>query len=162
MTGQSDPLELRSILTTTKVGELTLAMRPTLSPSDEVTKAASEMRKVVHGCVVIVDDNEKLVGIFTERDLLKVIAEKGSLNVPLSETMTQNPQTVSVDESLFDATRLMDEGGYRRVPVVDVDGIPVGIVDVKTVTHFLVEHFPNTIYNQVSQSKLNLSNREGA
>ncbi len=162
MTDQSDPLELRSILTSTKVGELTLAMRPTLSPSDEVSKAAQEMRKVVHGCVVIVDDDNKLVGIFTERDLLKVIASEGSLDVPLAETMTLHPQTISIDETLFDATRLMDEGGYRRLPVIDSAGIPVGIVDVKTVSHFLVEHFPNTIYSQASQSEMTLKNREGA
>ena len=162
MPEQSDPLELRSILTSTKVGELTLAMRPTLSPSDNVAKAAAEMRKVVHGCVVIVDGRNKLIGIFTERDLLKVIAKEGTLDVALSEAMTEHPQTVSVNDTLFDSTRQMDEGGYRRLPVIDEAGVPVGIVDVKTVSHFLVEHFPNTIYSQASQSEVNLKNREGA
>jgi hypothetical protein len=44
----------------------------------------------------------------------------------------------------------MDEGGYRRLPVVDESGACMGFVDVKTVTHFLVEHFPAAIYNQAS------------
>ena len=56
----------------------------------------------------------------------------------------------------------MDEGGYRRVPVLDSSGTPVGVVDVKTITHFLVEHFPAAVYNQASHAQLIAKDREGA
>jgi CBS domain-containing protein len=155
-------MELLSILTETKVGELTAHEHPTLKASDTVATAAAEMRRASHGSALICDENGKLVGIFTERDLLRLIDQGDSLESPLSEAMTANPTTVSPKDSLLDATRYMDEGGYRRLPVVNEDGSPAGIVDVKTVTHLLVEHFPQAIYNQASHSETTARDREGA
>jgi predicted transcriptional regulator len=84
------------------------------------------------------------------------------MDLPLSEVMTSNPQTISIEDSLLNATKFMDEGGYRRIPVLDSSGTPVGVVDVKTITHFLVEHFPAAIYNQASHAQLIAKDREGA
>ena len=160
ITGKTVPMELRNILTSTQVGELVLTTRPKLSPTDTVRAAADEMRRASHGSALICEDG-KLVGIFTERDLLKVIGG-GNMDSPLSEVMTSNPKTVTTEESLLDVTRFMDEGGYRRLPVIDPSGVPVGIVDVKTITHFLVEHFPTAVYNQASHAQLIAKHREGA
>lgn len=154
-------MELRSILTSTEVGELVLTSRPKLSPENTVRDAADEMRRASHGSALVCDDG-KLVGIFTERDLLKVVGTKGSMDSVLSDVMTANPKTVTTSDTLLDATRSMDEGGYRRLPVVDPSGDPVGIVDVKTITHFLVEHFPSAIYNQSSHDQQMAKDREGA
>jgi CBS domain-containing protein len=154
-------VELRSILTETRVGELVLTTRPALEPTDNISVAAAEMRNTSHGSVVICEQGN-LVGIFTERDLLRVIDGGQSLETKLSEVMTANPQTVTVDSSLFDATKSMHTGGYRRLPVIDSGGAPVGIVDVKTITHFLVEYFPEAIYNQAAHSQLIAREREGA
>ena len=104
----------------------------------------------------------KLIGIFTERDLMKLLAEGKSLDLPVSEVMTSRPRTVSVDDVLMTVIELMDEGGYRRLPVVDSSGSPVGIVDVKSVVHFLVEHFPKAVYNQAPRALLRSKDREGA
>ena len=93
---------------------------------------------------------------------MRPIDSGDSLETPLSEAMTAAPKTLTTDDSLFDATCSMDEGGYRRLPVVDDNGAPVGIVDVKTITHLLVEHFPQAIYNQASHSQLIAKDREGA
>jgi predicted transcriptional regulator len=84
------------------------------------------------------------------------------MNAPLSEVMTKSPQTVTADATLYDVIRLMDKGGYRRLPVVDATGLPVGIVDVKSIVHFLVEHFPAAVYNQASHAQLLAKHREGA
>ena len=154
-------MELNSILSSTSVGELTLKIRATLSPSAPVSTAASEMRQRSDGSALICDDN-KLVGIFTERDLMRMIDAGRDLETPLQDVMTAEPQTVTTDDSLFDAIQLMDEGGYRRVPVVDSNGFPVGVVDVKTVVHFLVQHFPEAVYNQASHAQLIAKHREGA
>jgi len=154
-------MELKSILTSTKVGELTLTTRPTLSPDDTVAAAAAEMRRESHGSAVVCSDGA-LVGIFTERDLLRVIGSGDGMQTPLSSVMTTDPKTLTTDDTLFDAVRWMDEGGYRRLPVVGPDGTSVGIVDVKTITHFLVEHFSSAVYNQASAVQLTAKNPEGA
>ena len=154
-------MKLRSILTSTAVGELTLTTRPTLGPSDTVAAAADEMRKTSHGSAVVCSEGS-LVGIFTERDLLPVLLSSGGIETPLADVMTSDPQTVTVADSLLDAVRLMDQGGYRRLPVVDESGKPVGFIDTKTVVHFLVEHFPTAVYNQASHAQLIAKYREGA
>ena len=104
----------------------------------------------------------KVVGIFTERDLLRVIAADRGLNLPLSHVMTNNPKTVTTADTLFEVARSMDEGGYRRLPVVDAAGVPTAIVDVKSLVHFLVEHFPSAVYNQASHEQSTAKDREGA
>ena len=161
MADGSDRMELRSILTSTRVGALSLTTRPTLEPTDTVADAAAEMRNASHGCAIVCRDG-KIVGIFTERDLLRVIGGGGSLETPLSSAMTAQPRTVSVDDTLFSATRWMDQGGYRRLPVIDSSGAAVGIIDVKAIAQFLVEHFPAAVYNQASHAQSLAKNREGA
>lgn len=155
-------MELRSILTATKVSEISVAEPPILKPTDTVAAAARKMRGASHGSAIICDESGKLIGIFTERDLLRLIDSGSTLETPLSEAMTRDPKTLTTEDTLFDATRSMDEGGYRRLPVVDADGAPAGIVDTKTISHFLVEHFPQAIYNQASHSQLIAKEREGA
>ncbi|MCA9113471.1 MAG: CBS domain-containing protein [Planctomycetaceae bacterium] len=161
MVDSADQPELRSILLSTTVGELVLSTRPTLQPDDTVAAAADEMRNASHGCSLICEHG-RLVGIFTERDLLGVLGSGRGLDTALRDVMTSDPKTVSTQDTLFNAIRWMDQGGYRRLPVVDASQQPVGIVDVKTVSHFLVEHYPAAVYNQAAHAQLIARHREGA
>ncbi|MGE3317204.1 MAG: CBS domain-containing protein, partial [Planctomycetaceae bacterium] len=83
MADRSSPLELQSILTSTRVGELRLVECLALTPEDTLADAARAMRSASHGCAVVCEDG-KLVGIFTERDLLRTIGEGRSLDARLS------------------------------------------------------------------------------
>ena len=153
-------MELNNILSSRTVGEIDLKGVPKLMPSYTVTDAAVAMRDMKHGSTLVCDEG-RLVGIFTERDWLRMVEGCADLSAKLSEVMTE-PQTVTTDDSLLDAIRLMDEGGYRRVPVVNGKGAPVGIIDVKTVIHFLVQYFPAAVYNQASSKQLIATSPEGA
>src|SRR5579863_3140458 len=153
--------QLRSILQSTRVGDLQLTPSPILQPTATVAEAAASMRRQSHGSAVICSRG-KVVGIFTERDLMRVIAGGMGLELPLSQVMTANPKTVTIGDTLFEVARSMDEGGYRRLPVVDATGQPTAIIDVKALVHFLVEHFPAAIYNQASHAQLIAKDREGA
>ena len=166
MTESSPQGELHSLLLSTQVGELVLTARPTLTPQSTIADAAREMRESRHGSIAICEEG-RLAGIFTERDLLRFFANHQNptvdlMHTPLSEVMTTNPAVASTTETLLEATRRMDEGGYRRLPVLDDSGTCVGFVDVKSVTHFLVEHFPSAIYNQASYQHSLAKAREGA
>src|SRR5262245_47994326 len=119
------------------------------------------MRAHSHGSAMVCREG-RLAGIFTERDLMKLLATDQTLEQPLSSVMTPRPRTVTLDDTLMTVIQLMDEGGYRRLPVVTASGSPVGIVDVKSVVHFLVEHFPKAVYNQAPRALLNARDREGA
>jgi signal-transduction protein with cAMP-binding, CBS, and nucleotidyltransferase domain len=161
MSDQPAQRELRSILQSTRVGDLKLAPCPILQPTATVAEAADAMRRHSHGSAMVCTAG-KVVGIFTERDLMRVVAAGKGLQLPLSQVMTANPKTVTMAETLFEVARSMDEGGYRRLPVVDATGNPTSIIDVKALVHFLVEHFPATIYNQASHAQVTAKKCEGA
>ena len=57
---------------------------------------------------------------------------------------------------------LMAHGGYRRLPIVDDQGRPTGIIKVEGIMHYLVEHFPSTVYNLPPNPSVVQQEREGA
>lgn len=152
---------LRQLLTTSRVGQLGPKEVPVLREDQSIAEAVRAMRTHSHGSAMICRDG-KLTGIFTERDLMKLLAAGKTLEQPVVSVMTASPQTVALDDALMTVIKLLDEGGYRRLPVVNSSGSPVGIVDVKSVVHFLVEHFPKAVYNQAPRALLNSKVREGA
>jgi CBS domain-containing protein len=118
-----------------------------VAPTQPVAEAVALMRQQAVGCVLVCE-GERLVGIFTERDLMRRILAPGKpLTLPVAECMTRDPVVVHPKEAVGAAVRRMEEGGYRHLPVVDELGRPVGVLSVKRIIHYLVEHFPATVYN---------------
>ena len=76
--------------------------------------------------------------------------------------MTPNPATVHEKETIGSAVRRMQQGGYRHLPVVDRAGQPIGMLSVKRIVRYLVEHFPATVYNQPPDPNVVQQDREGA
>ncbi|MFO0927230.1 MAG: CBS domain-containing protein [Gemmataceae bacterium] len=127
-----------------------------------VADAVVAMRRERVGCVLVCQ-GERLVGIFTERDLVRrVLADHLPLSLPLAGCMTADPVVVSLTESIGAAIRRMQQGGHRHLPVVDPEGRPVGVLSVKRIVHYLVEHFPSTIYCLPPDPNDFPAHREGA
>ena len=82
------------------------------------------------GSVLVSDDAGRLVGIFTGRDAVcRVLARrKDATRCTLAEAMTPKPTTLSPDQSAIDALRLMWDGGFRHVPLIDKGGRILGVV----------------------------------
>ena len=102
------------------------------APGNLTVRDAARLMKERHvGAVMIVEDG-KLAGIFTERDVLfRVVAEdRDARTTCLADVMTRNPRTVHPDKPFADALHLMYEGGFRHVPVVE-DGRPVGVISAR-------------------------------
>jgi CBS domain-containing protein len=117
------------------------------APTQTVAEAVELLRRQEVGCLLVCEDG-RLVGIFTERDLMRRILALGKpLSLPLAESMTPGPVVVQAKDSIASAVRKMEVGGYRHLPVVDEAGRPVGVLSVKRIVHYVVEHFPGTIYN---------------
>lgn len=112
--------------------------------------------------VVLIVDNGALVGIFTERDCLRIMARGESLEQPLSKVMRRNPVCVTESDNVCVAVDKMSAGGYRRLPILDGNGQPRGILDTAGVVRFLVEHFPYTVYNLPPEPGVVMQEREGA
>lgn len=94
-------------------------------------EAARLMKERHVGAIMVVDDG-KLAGVFTERDaLFRVLAEgRDGQTTQLAEVMTRNPQTIHPDRPFAHALHMMYEGSFRHVPVVE-DGRPIGMVSAR-------------------------------
>jgi len=154
-------IDLRTILCTTCVRQLNITQVPLLSRDQSINAAAAEMRQLRQGSSLVCD-GDRLAGIVTERDVLRAVGGTHSLDASIGSLMTAHPKTVSLDDTLFDVVSWMDRGGYRRLPVVDAEGRPAGVIDVTTVVNYLVEQMPATVYNQASRRTLTVQECEGA
>jgi CBS domain-containing protein len=101
----------------------------TLPPNASVREACQRMRDRRVGAVLVTEGDCRLVGIFTGRDAVhRVLAEgKRAARTTLEEVMTPNPDTMPPGKIAIEALRLMEDGRYRHLPIVD-DGKFVGIV----------------------------------
>lgn len=127
-----------------------------------VGECISLMQQNVVGCIVVTE-NRALVGIFTERDILtKVLACNLPLSTTIDTVMTTQPKVIEEDTSVADMVSLMNEGGFRHMPVVDRARRLVGVLSAKSVVEFLVEHFPSTVLNLPPDPAHKQAAREGA
>jgi CBS domain-containing protein len=129
--------------------------------TDTVGQVMQLLRAQRTGAMLICD-GEKLVGIFTERDALKLMAQGADLSVPVSQVMSREPATIPSNATVGQAIGVMAEGGYRHLPIVDDSGRPTGVVAVHGIVHYLVDHFPETVYNLPPDPKAAPREREGA
>jgi CBS domain-containing protein len=83
------------------------------------------------GSVIITDDNQKCVGIFTERDAIRVIANEIPLGSTIDQVMTKNVITIGEEASLEEAKRIVISHGVRHLPVVDRKGELTGLLSVR-------------------------------
>jgi len=116
-----------------------------LAPSVTTREALRQMREYNRG-VVLVCDAAKIIGIFTERDALKMMAAGASFDAPLRQFMTSDPVVLRATDLVGKAITTMARGGYRRLPIVDDLGQPTGIITAEGIMHYLAEHFPSVIY----------------
>lgn len=119
------------------------------------------MRAQKGSCVLICDAGGKLAGIFTERDALRWMTEGGSSSTNIREFMSTNPAHLAAKTSVGHAIEMMSEGGYRHLPIVDDAGAPTGVAAVRGIVHYLVEHFPETIYTLPPEPGKKPSERDG-
>jgi len=133
-----------------------------VAPTQTIAQAAALMRQEQVGCLLVCEA-DRVVGVFTERDLMcRALAAGKSLAAPVSEVMTPDPVTVHPKDPIALAVRRMEKGGYRHLPVVDETGRPLGVLSVKRILHYLVEHFPSTVYNLPPDPAAVPDEREGA
>ncbi|MBI3823937.1 MAG: CBS domain-containing protein [Planctomycetes bacterium] len=118
----------------------TLKQNPpvTIGQRTTIGDAMALMLSTNVGAILVVDDAGLLVGIFSERDLLKKVV--GSVHdyrsLPITQFMTPRPECVTTTDTLNFVLQKMDAGGYRHVPVLE-NGKPVSIISSRDMLRFL-------------------------
>jgi CBS domain-containing protein len=113
-----------------KISDIVRDRKPiTLPPHATVRDACRHMRERRVGAVLVTEGDHRLLGIFTGRDAVhRVMAEgKSAVRTKLGDVMTPNPDTMPPEKTAIEALRVMEDGRYRHLPVVEGDKV-VGIV----------------------------------
>jgi CBS domain-containing protein len=90
------------------------------------------------GAVVVTDEDERVVGILTDRDVaLSVVLAEATSDAPVSDVMTKDVQTIWGDQGVFNATQYLSGHKVRRLPVVDRKNKLLGMVTMDDLVAFL-------------------------
>ncbi|HQR77784.1 MAG TPA: CBS domain-containing protein [Burkholderiaceae bacterium] len=111
------------------------------APQATVREAANMMASRAVGAVLVVADS-KLLGIFTERDVVFRVVARGldPDATRLAAVMTPEPKTIAPDKAFGVAMALMHENGFRHLPVID-KGVPIGVVSSRSALDPELEEF---------------------
>ena len=121
-----------------QIGSVMRVQVVTATPDETAAQAIGKMLEANIGSVVVCEDNAP-VGIFTERDVLRLAGEGADFDaVKLGKAMTHGLLTISVEDGILETAQLMGQRRIRHLPVVQ-DGNLVGMVSIRDVLGFLAE-----------------------
>jgi CBS domain-containing protein len=103
----------------------------TASPSMTVKETIEILYEKHIGCVVSIDEDKKCIGIFTERDAIRLMAKNVDLDQPLGNLMTKNVITIQEDSSINEVRRTIQTHSIRHLPVVNQEDRLVGLLSVR-------------------------------
>jgi predicted transcriptional regulator len=141
-------MNLKEVLETEQVRHLDLSRYCRIESGTSVRDALDAMRAERTPAALITQD-DKLIGIFTERDVLRrVVGASEILDTPVDKVMTAKPITVLPDTAAADALWLMDDHHFRNLPVVDRQGKIVGDMTHAAIIRYLAQRYPVEVLNR--------------
>ena len=142
-----------------------LALRKPVVASAEATvrEGILQMRERELGCVIIVDDEQRPLGIFTEGMLRQMIVGKpAAIEEPLCDHMNRKVQWVRLTDPIAKVLQSMQVEKTRFVGVMDSEGRLVGLTGQKGLMEYVAEHFPQQVMVQRIGGPPHIAEREGA
>jgi CBS domain-containing protein len=110
----------------------------TVAPGDALGEVAQRMVGRDVGAVLVME-NDSLVGILTERDVLRAVAAGIQDDTIVSDWMTRDPDTMSPDDTTQHAAVLMIHGGFRHMPLVEGDEV-VGMLSIRDLMRVVLDN----------------------
>jgi CBS domain-containing protein len=162
--GSLNPQRLYEHLIREPIGKSNPRRAVSVNPHTSVADAVTLMKQHRFGCV-LVESERRLVGIFTERDVLTKVIGSGRdpATLAVEEVMTPDPEALTMGDDIAWVLNLMAVGGFRHVPIVDDEGRPVAVFSVKDIVERLVDLFPHDVLNLPPHPGKDIAHtREGA
>jgi CBS domain-containing protein len=138
-----------------------VTVRPGTSLAESV---AAIQRSGTGDSVFVTTPDGRLAGVLTERDVFGRLVDPAGdvdLNRPVETLMTTSPHTLTLEQSVRDAIDLMQTGRYRNIPIVDGEGLLVGVVRPQDVLKYLAEAFPEELLNLPPRPHQQMEQPEG-
>jgi len=157
------PTELESVLLEDTLKDVKFNEALVVDEQVSVFEAVWMMRKHKQPCV-LVTRNGKIRGIFTEHDVLMKIVDTGVnlARTAVASYMTADPVTLPVDAGVAYALNKMVIDGFHRLPLIDSEGHPVGVVSMRNIIGYLSSFFPKDVLNLPPDPTKIFRQREGA
>ena len=129
-------MNVKAILAAKKLGGDIISIEPTA----DLATAAKLLSKHRIGSVVILGAGERLIGILSERDIVRALSEQGAgaLALPVGQVMTRDVATCGEDDTVASIMERMTAGRFRHMPVV-ANGRLVGLISIGDVVKLRVE-----------------------
>ena len=139
---------IEEILKDTKIYQILRPKLVTALPDTSLKEVLDLMHRERSGYIVLADRHLKVVGLFTEREvLMKVLCKGVSLDEPVKNYMNTSPPTLSKTNTVGEALKAMFEHSVRHIPLVDELGQMNGVLSIRTIVTFLAELFPTEVFN---------------
>lgn len=136
-----------TLIRQTKISEITNPKLVQAPPETSVKDAIALMQANKAGYIVVAK-NKKVVGIFTETDVVQKILEKDvNWKDPISKYMTKDPLCLKPTDLVGTAIDIMGEKRLYHIPLIDDDRNLVNVLSVRTLIRFLGEFYPQEVYN---------------
>ena len=142
-----NPKEVEDLLETKKIYQI-INPRLVQAPSSTSVRDAIALMQEQRAGYVVITDNQKCVGIFTETDVMrKVLEQNADRNRPVREFMSPNPVCLKLEDSVGKAIEVMGKHRFYHIPLVNEKGELVQVISVRTLIRFLAEFYPAEVLN---------------
>ncbi|NUQ80238.1 MAG: CBS domain-containing protein [Bacteroidetes bacterium] len=148
---------------TRPIRDLNLVPATLIGHETSLAEAIGIMQTRKFGALLVTREGH-LAGIFTERDILnRLIGNSVDLaDTPVADYMTPNPESLHDEDAIVYAMNKMVVGGYRHIPIVDSQGLPVSVLSIRDVVSFICSFCDSEVLNLPPQPLRKNQSREGA
>ena len=160
--GKSDVLLGKGISPNDSLSSLTQEKFIVLNEQASLREVIDNLQRFHIGCVLLENDN-KISGIFTERDIVQIIVgNRHNLEeTRIVDFMTKSPDTLYREDPIAFALNKMISGGYRHIPIVDENEKPIGVIAMQDIINHLGDYFFDDIVNLPPAPLRDQTQREG-
>jgi CBS domain-containing protein len=157
------PADLESALVLETLNDVATQPPLVVNSSTSLAETIAKMQDAMRSCVLVVEF-DRLIGIFTERDvLLRVAGRSIDLdNTTVSGCMTRDPMVLPADSSVAFALSHMLSEGFRHIPLVDDQQRPIGVISMRELIEYLSDFFNRDLLTLPPEGRFYFRNREGA
>lgn len=140
-------MDFASALKTEKIRNVMVSRGIQVKPSASFKEVVAQLQDEHKFCAIVMEQ-EKVVGIFTERDALKRgLLKSVPPETPIQDLMTPHPDVIQAEDSLAKAIQMMHQGKHRHLPVLDTQETFAGLISARDIVYYLSENYPYEVYN---------------
>ena len=155
------PIKIADLIKAARISELPMRENVVVEPKTPLAEVYRLMDEEDCSAIVVCRD-DKAVGIFSQRDILfRTALEDPEPSTPIEELMTPDPVTLSIEDGLAAAIKVMVEGGYRHIPIHDDKGCTAGVLTSREILRYIADHMPETVLNMPPRLHQELHRPEG-